>query len=224
MREKHASCAHLCQTCGLEFTHKRALERHLLCHSDDKPIACTECGYTCKRKQDIARHMRAMHSGKVRRKRHEEFLASFFASLQVTFTREYTIKIATFDGRKSARIDFYIPMSWGFLLFECDEMQHSSYNVLHECQRMEAIRNFHDQRYSDSSLHLVRYNSHAYKQDGEVKKPTQQDRIATIHECLEYVPERRFVITYVYYRAEQGRVAIAAHPEYTLQQYVRTIA
>ncbi len=115
--EKHASCAHVCQTCRLEFTHRRALERHLLCHNDDKPIACSLCGYTCKRKQDLDRHARAMHSGgQKRRKRHEELLAGFFASLQVTFTREYIVKVATFERRKSARVDFYIPMQWGFLL------------------------------------------------------------------------------------------------------------
>jgi len=165
-----------------------------------------------------------MHSGKVRRKRHEEALASFFVTLGINFTREFVVKVATFSGRKSARVDFYIPMHWGSLLFEVDEMQHSSYNVLQECQRMDAIRKFHDQHYSDSSLHIVRYNSHAYKQDGEVKKPTQEERMAIIQDCLAYVPEGRFVITYVYYRAEHERVAISTHPEYTLQQYVRAIA
>ena len=224
VKETHASRAHICEMCGLEFTHRRALERHLLCHSDEKPIACAKCGYACKRKQDLHRHTRAMHSGKPRRKQHEEILAGFFTSLHVTFTREYTLKIATFGGRKSARVDFYIPMPWGALLFECDEMQHSCYNVLHECKRMESIRDFYVRRFPDCLLHIVRYNSHAYKQDGLVRKPTHEERTATIKECLAYVPTVAFVITYVYYRAQHGCAVIATHPEYTLQQYVRVIA
>ena len=223
VRETHASAVHVCQTCGLEFTHMRALDRHLLCHNDDKPIACSLCGYTCKRKQDLDRHVRAMHSGKIRRKRHEEFLASFFEALQVTFTREYTVKVATFEGRKSARVDFYIPMHWGVLLFECDELQHSSYNVSHECQRMAALWDYYRQRYPGESLHIVRYNSHAYKQDGCIKKPTDEERTASIKACIAYTPEAKFVITYLYYRSAGDRPAIATHPEYTLQNFVRTV-
>ena len=78
VREKHGSNAHVCQTCGLEFTHRRAMERHILCHSDVMHYGCTLCGYKCRRKQDLDRHLRTMHSGKVRRKRHEEVLANFF--------------------------------------------------------------------------------------------------------------------------------------------------
>ena len=78
VREKHESNAHVCQTCGLEFTHRRALERHILCHSDVMHYGCTLCGYKCRRKQDLDRHLRTMHSGNVRRKRHEEVLANLF--------------------------------------------------------------------------------------------------------------------------------------------------
>ena len=223
VREKHGTNnTNVCQTCGLAFTQRRALERHLLCHSDDKPIACTHCGYRCKRKQDLDRHLRTMHSaGKARRKRHEEFLAGFFRTLQITFTREFTVKVDTFGGRRSARIDFFIPMSFGWLLFECDELQHSSYTVAHECQRMQAIWEHHRQRYPDERLHIVRYNSHAYKQDGTIVKPTQEERVASIKESLAYIPETKFVITYLYYRTTAGFPAVTLDPEYTLKEYVR---
>ena len=102
VRETHGSAAHVCGTCGLEFTHKRALERHMLCHSDEMHFACSHCGYKCRRKQDLDRHMRTMHSGKRRRKRYEESLATFLATLQITFTREFTVKTSTFGGRKFA--------------------------------------------------------------------------------------------------------------------------
>ena len=88
---------------------------------------------------------------------------------------------------------------------------------------MEALWNYYRQRYPDACLHIVRYNSHAYKQDGVVKKPTEQERTSSIQACLEYVPESSFVITYVYYRTTGDCPAIALHPEYTLQKYVRTV-
>ena len=224
VKEKHASGAHACQTCGLEFTHRRTLDRHILCHSAEKPIACAQCGYRCKRKQDLEQHIRCMHTGKPRRKRHEECLASFFLTLSIDFTRECVIKVDTFAGRRSARVDFVISMPFGYILFECDEFQHSAYSISNECQRMEALWGYHRLRYPDACLHIIRYNSHAYKEGGEIKKPTQQERAASIQECLAYVPADKFVITYLYYRTEHGRVAITTHPDYTLQQYVRPIA
>ena len=221
VREKHNSNAHVCRECGLEFTHRRALERHMVCHNDDKPIACTQCGYRCKRKQDLDRHLRAMHSGKPRRKRHEEFLAAIFCTQQITFTREFTVKVATFGGRKFARVDFFIPMSWGWLLFECDELQHSCYTIAHECQRMQAIWAYHRERYPDKKLHIVRYNSHAFKQDGVVRKPTDEERKTSIDASLAYIPDKAFVITYLYYRSAGDQPAITLDPEYTLKEHVR---
>ena len=175
VRERHASSAHACVVCGLSFTQKRALDRHMLCHSDQMHHGCSLCGYRCRRKQDLHRHIRAMHSGKPRRRRHEENLAAFFTDqLQTSFTREFTVKASTFAGRKFARIDFHISMPWGWLLFECDEMAHCSYSISDECQRMAPIWEFFRRNCPDLNLHIVRYNSHAFKQDRAMIKPTQE--------------------------------------------------
>ena len=124
-------------------------------------------------------------------------------SMHIAFTREFVIKANTFEGRKSARIDFYIQTHWGFVLFEVDEMQHSSYRVLHEMQRMVALRDFHFERYPHLRVHIVRYNTHLWKQDGEIKKPTPAERLAKIQECLSFVPEARTDISYVFYRTTE---------------------
>ena len=144
--------------------------------------------------------------------------------MHIAFTREFVIKANTFAGRKSARIDFYIQMQWGFLIFEADEKQHSGYRVLHEVQRMEALRDYHFKHFPGMCVHIVRYNTHAWKQDGEVQNPTHEVRTAKIQECLAYVPEARFEISYVFYRTHFGRLAISEHPEFTLQQYTRIVA
>ena len=224
VREKHASNAHVCQTCGAEFTHKRTLDRHKLCHSDYMHFCCTLCGYQCRRKQDLDRHLRAMHSGRPHRKIHEEHLASFFCALDITFTREYTVNAPTFGGRKFARIDFYIPfLEWGDLLFECDELQHTAYSVANECQRMAAIYAFHKQKHPGRRLHIVRFNPHPYKQDGTIKKPTDEERKSSIQECLAYVPKTHFEITYLFYRNIGCVPAVTLDQNYTLREYVRTV-
>ena len=86
---------------------------------------------------------------------------------------------------------------------------------------MDALRDYHFQRYPHLRVHIVRYNTHAWKQDGEVMKPTHEERAAKIQECLEYVPELQFEISYVFYRTKCGALAISEHPEFILQQYAR---
>lgn len=223
MREKHAPEVHVCQTCGMQFKQRRVLERHVLCHSDEKPFACTQCGYTCKRKQDLTRHVRAMHTGKKRRHRYEEQLAEFFGSLKICFTREYTVRAATFAGRKFARVDFYIPLATHDLILEVDERQHAIHSVSNECQRMSAIWDYHRQRLPDRNLHIVRFNPNAYKENGTVIRPTEDERIAGIQECLAFVPESAFVISYLFYRRSEGQPAVTLDPDYTLQKYVRVL-
>lgn len=221
LREKHANERHTCHICGAGFSQKRTLARHTLIHLDDKPFACDRCGYTCRRKQDLARHVHAMHSGKVRRKAHEERIADVLHTLQIKFTREYTIKARTFADRQFARIDFHINMPWGWLLFEVDEMAHCKYNVADECRRMEAIWLHTKAKFPEKQLHVIRYNPHAYKQDGVVLKPTQEQRVASIKESLAYVPHAQFVITYIYYRCTGNNPAITSDPGYTLAEFVR---
>ena len=93
--------------------------------------------------------------------------------------------------------------------------------MLHEMQRMQALRDFHLQRYPDLYIHIVRYNSHAYKQGGEIKRPTLEDRAAKIRECLEYQPKEQFEISSVTYRTNSGTLVVSEHPEFILRQHAR---
>ena len=221
LREVHTSDKYVCQDCGASFTHKRVLDRHMLCHQQEKPIACTCCGYHCKRKQDLDQHMRNMHAGKPRQKRHEEIVAGIFCALQLKFTREFTVKVPTFAERKFARVDFHIEKPWGWLLWEVDETSHCGYRVSDECRRMDSIWGYFREHHPGMRLHVVRYNSHAYKQDGVIIRPTHEERAAAIEECLAHVPKSPFVITYLYYRSIGQRVAVTLDSGYTLQDHVR---
>ena len=106
-------------------------------------------------------------------------------------------------------------------MVECDDMQHCMYSIADECRRMMAIREDHREHFPNDRLHIVRYNSHAYKQDGVMKKPSEQERKSSIGACISYVPED-FTITYLYYRLANGQPAITLDPDFSLRDYVRT--
>ena len=129
---------------------------------------------------------------------------------------------STFGGSKFARIDFFIQRPRGWLLVECDEMQHCTYSQSDECQRMTAIWKYHRQRFPDDRLHIVRFNPNAYKEGGVVKKPSEEERMTCIRACLSYVPEKPFVVTYMFYRLVEGVPAITLDPAYTLREYARS--
>jgi hypothetical protein len=68
----HDESADICQTailfrcvapgCDFAARFQSDLDRHRVKHSLDKPLGCGECDYTCKRKSELTRHVRLVHS------------------------------------------------------------------------------------------------------------------------------------------------------------------
>ncbi|KAI9106125.1 hypothetical protein DFS34DRAFT_644925 [Phlyctochytrium arcticum] len=50
--------------CGKVFSRKFNLTSHLLCHTTDRPFACTHCPQAFRRKHDLTRHLRTLHGEK----------------------------------------------------------------------------------------------------------------------------------------------------------------
>lgn len=50
-----------CDTCGREFVSRRYLQRHVVCHSQERPFACSVCERRFKRNGDVAAHMKNRH-------------------------------------------------------------------------------------------------------------------------------------------------------------------
>ncbi len=48
--------------CDFASRFQSDLDRHRVKHSLDKPLGCGECDYTCKRKSELTRHVRLVHS------------------------------------------------------------------------------------------------------------------------------------------------------------------
>ncbi|XP_034023312.1 zinc finger and SCAN domain-containing protein 2-like [Thalassophryne amazonica] len=51
-----------CAVCGRVFTQNGPLQRHVTCHTGEKPFECTECGKTFRQKGTLKKHIRS-HTG-----------------------------------------------------------------------------------------------------------------------------------------------------------------
>lgn len=51
-----------CNQCGVSFTQKGNLLRHIKLHTGEKPFKCPFCSYACRRRDALAGHLRT-HAG-----------------------------------------------------------------------------------------------------------------------------------------------------------------
>lgn len=53
-----------CNQCGVSFTQKGNLLRHIKLHTGEKPFKCPFCSYACRRRDALTGHLRT-HSGQL---------------------------------------------------------------------------------------------------------------------------------------------------------------
>ena len=63
-----------CNQCGVSFTQKGNLLRHIKLHTGEKPFKCPFCSYACRRRDALTGHLRT-HAGKT-----PTLFSSFFYS------------------------------------------------------------------------------------------------------------------------------------------------
>ena len=193
----------------------------MLVHSQEKPIHCPHCNYRCKRRWDLQKHLVSMHSGRPRRKRHEEEACTLLSEIGIIYEREKVIHFPSPAPRKFARVDVYVRALWGCIVFEVDEYAHSGYDVEYECTRMALIHRAMSAKLG-GHIHLIRYNPHPIR--GK-RAHTPDERRAHISRALAHVPSECLTITYLFYRmASDGYPEIASSPAYRLKRYVRAMS
>ena len=229
LREYHApSRCFKCDLCDFSTTHKRALTEHLTrIHSDDKPYACPHCLFRAKRGFEIKAHMMAMHdNGRPKRKRREEELAREFDSMALKYAREHTVTFGRLVEhgavRKRARVDFVFDMPWHCLL-EVDERMHVGIPIQEECARLLAIIAELSRASPEKKILIIRYNPDAFAQNGQVVKPTSEQRRDAIQRALRYEPQAQVTVVYLFYRQSSGEfpdVVDESAYDTRLKQYV----
>ena len=220
-RRTHDASLHTCRLCSFKTCLKKVLDRHMLVHEEEKQIQCPQCSYRCRRRMDLNKHSVAMHSGKPRRKRHEEAACTLLSEIGIIYEREVVVRFPCPAERKYARVDLLWRTSFGSVVFEVDEYAHrgSRYSVQYECQRMALIH----RTISDNlggSLHIIRYNPHPIR--GK-PAPTTQDREGQIRSALAHTPSSAgLTITYLFYHTTgEGYPEISLRPGYSLKQHIR---
>ena len=158
-----------------------------------------------------------MHSGKPRRKHHEEVTCALLSELGVVFEREVVVHFPVPARRKYARVDVFWRTAFGAVIFEVDEYAHRGYEVEYECQRMILIQKALSAKLG-GHLHIIRYNPHPIR---GLPAPTRDERELQIRSALEYEP-KGLAITYLFYhKADDGYPEIALSPGYNLRQHIR---
>jgi len=121
-------------------------------------------------------------------------------------------------------VDFAIVRPWGYILLECDEDQHRSYDPSCDVRRdfdMAASVALG----SRQKLMIVRYNPDSYRVGGKTRTESKKDRIKRLLELLEYEPQG-FERVFMGYDQESGSTLpqVAASWEEAARQVSRVAA
>ena len=201
-----------CDFEGCEFRciHPMHLKRHKCRHTGYKPHVCDfeGCEYQFIERSHLIRHKRTHTAeGQQRQKRKETRVAKILSDNKIPFDREVHIEFSCFntDG-KFARLDFVIHQPERSLLFllECDEDQHSWYDISCETRRMNDVVS----AVLGKAEHIcfIRYNPDAFSVDYVKQKVDRATREARLISFLRtHRQEKPFEVVYLNYTTVEGK-------------------
>ena len=153
-------------------------------------------------KHTLVKHIHRVHSTKAqtRIKKREAQMDTALSDHGFTFERELQIKFNSRAERPySARMDFAVMRSWGYVYVEVDERQHKPYPEGHDAERMQLILAEHMIEGRAGKVHIIRFNPDAFSLNGVRQKLPLKDRMDTLAVVLAYEPVKQYAITYLYY-------------------------
>jgi len=137
--------------------------------------------------------MRLQHSGepKALTKQRELALYQELQKAGVVFEYQYNVPFRSCGlNSETARafVDFAIVRPWGYILLECDEDQHRSYDPSCDVRRDFDIA-ASIALGSQQKLMIVRFNPDSYRVGGKTRMESKKDRIKRLLELLQYEPQ-----------------------------------
>ena len=136
--------------------------------------------------------MRTQHSGEPRSLTKQKELVLYQelqkAGVQFEYQHHLPFRACGLNSETTcAYVDFIIPRHWGYILLECDEDQHRSYDPSCDVRRdfdmaaSVALGSSH-------KLMVIRYNPDSYRVDGRTRTESNKDRLKRLLALLEYEP------------------------------------
>ena len=191
-----------------------------ICSHGKQKESCKECNdfrcniETCPRfnhrfagAQSLLMHMRTQHSEepKALAKRKELVLYQDLqkAGVEFEFQKHVPFRSCGLESEtRCAYVDFVITMPWGYILLECDEDQHRSYDPSCDVRRdfdiaaSVALGSSH-------KLMIVRYNPDSYRVGGSVRTESKKDRLRRLLAIMDYEPTS-FERVFLFYDQDEG--------------------
>lgn len=132
-----------CDVCQTWFGRNHDFAVHIrTVHEGLRPFACGLCDATFGRQHGLKVHIHQIHSTKAlkRVKKRGEQTRNALSEHGLTYDREHRIKFSSRADRPcSARVDFAVLRSWGYVYLEVDERQHQGYPEGHDALRIQLI-------------------------------------------------------------------------------------
>lgn len=137
---------------------------------------------------------------KKRVKKREERTHNALSDHGFTYERELQNKFNSRAERPfSARVDFAVLRSWGYVYVEVDERQHKPYPEGHDAERMQLILAEHMIEGRAGKVHIIRFNLDAFSLNGVRQKLPLKERVDTLVAVLGFELVKQYAITYLYY-------------------------
>ena len=192
--------------CGMSFSHRQNLRRHVdAVHLEKKDFACDfpVCGYKTGRAGNLKKHAGLVHSGEAnqRKKKEEQKVANALDAAGIAYKREHQVNFGCWAD-SYARADFLVQERGGVLLVEADERQHEDYGVACDVVRMTKIHTAFAVEGNTLPVGVIRYNPHAFRVDGRLRRVSTADRLARLVDVIktwDFGPEGSLQIQYMYY-------------------------
>lgn len=192
-----------CDLCEATIGQSHHLADHIrTVHEGSRPFECDLCPARFGTKRDLVRHKRSVHSTKAQKRirQRAEQTHDALSENGFTFDRELRIKFSSRAACPfSARVDFAVLRTWGYVYVDVDEHPHKPFPEGHDALRMQLLLAEHMLDGRAGKAHVIRFNLDACSLNGVRQKLPLKYCMDALAAVLGYEPVKQYTITYVYY-------------------------
>ena len=173
-------------------------------------------------------HMRSQHSGMPKALTKQKELTLYQdlqkASVDIEYQKHIPFRACGLNSEtRCAYVDFVITKPWGYILLECDEDQHRSYDPSCDVRRDFDIA-ASVALGSGQKLLIIHFNPDPYRISGRTRTETKKDRMQRLLALLDHEPDA-FERVFLCYDQDEGATLpqVAASWDVAAKQVSRVV-